>query len=120
MSGADPLPTAPGRSPLAEAAARIRADVKAAVAAGELPPYPDGVKFRVRSERASLMTAINIYVVNVPRSWAYDCSPGAINRMSAANLLLREALRTIAERHYTADGSGSFIDVQVRLQGEDD
>lgn len=120
MSGADPLPTAPGRSPLAEAAARIRADVKAAVAAGELPPYPNGVKFRVRSERASLMTAINIYVVNVPRSWAYDCSPGAINRMSAANLLLREALRTIAERHYTADGSGSFIDVQVRLQGEDD
>lgn len=107
------------RSSLAEAAARTRADVKAAAESGDLPPHPDGVRFRVRSERGSLMTAIVIYVVNVPREWALDDYPGAVNQLSPAIKLLRDALQAIAARHHKADGSSSFIDVQIRMEEDD-
>jgi hypothetical protein len=100
-------------SPLAQAAAKIRADIKTAAANRTLPDYPEGVTFRVRSRRASLMQAIDIEVLGVPRSWLYESRPGAVNRPSPAWLLLRDALERTAARHFAANGSTSFIDVQV-------
>jgi hypothetical protein len=100
-------------SPLAQAAAKIRAGIKAAAANRALPAYPDGVTFRVRSRRASLMQAIDIEVLGVPRSWLYESRPGAVNRPSPAWLLLRDALEQLAGRHFAATGSTSFIGVQV-------
>lgn len=105
-------------SALAVAAKMIRSDIKLALADGTLPALPEGVTVKVRARRASLMSSIDIDVMDAPHSWAYDTRPGAINRPSSANLLLREALRKIAERHYEADGQGRFIDVQTHLKQE--
>lgn len=99
-------------SPLAQAAAKIRADIKAG--APELPPYPAQAVIRVRSRRASLMSAIDVEVENVPRSWLIE--DGTPNRRSNASLLLAHALREITERHYEADGRGSFISVQFHFE----
>lgn len=112
-------------SPLARAAALIRADIKTAVADGTLPPYPAGAVIRVRSRRASLMTAIDIDVCGIPRPWAYTGGgeytglPVQPSRPTPANLLLRQALREIAGRHYEDNGSSSFISVHFHLDGED-
>lgn len=99
-------------SPLAQAASAVRSDVKAAVADCTLPPYPDGITFRVRSERASLMQSVDIDVCNVPCDWLIDKSIG-VNRVSEAWTALPEALQSIAERHWDADGSMTFIGVQA-------
>jgi hypothetical protein len=97
-------------SPLAEAAKAIRADIKAAVAAGTLPGRPDGITFSVRTERASLMTAINVGVLAVPDSWMRTGDAGS-RRPSAEWQALESALKDIARRHYQADGQGRFISV---------
>jgi hypothetical protein len=105
-------------TPLAQAAKAVRADIKAAVTANSLPPHPEGITFRVRCERASLMTAVRVEILNVPRSWLYDDRPGAVNRPSPASLILRSALTRIAARHYHADGQGSFITAEIDLETE--
>jgi hypothetical protein len=101
-------------SPLTKAAKAIRADIKAAVSDGTLPALPDGAVIRVRSRRASLMTAIDIEIENVPRSWLIEA--GTPNRRSGASRLLELALLAIGERYYRADGRGSFLDVQFHLK----
>jgi hypothetical protein len=93
--------------PLAKAAAKIRADVKTAVADGTLPPYPDGVAFRARSRHSAVVRAIDVEVLNVPRSWLFDGGP------SSAWLALSKALTGIAARHFEADGVATRIDVTV-------
>lgn len=97
------------KSPLAQAAKLTRGGIKAAVAGRKLPAYPDGIEFRVRARRASLMQAIDIELLNVPSSWRSDAS----GRPSPAWLELRDALKDIAARYFNADGSVTFIDVQV-------
>jgi hypothetical protein len=103
-------------STLTEAAKAIRADIKAAVKDGTLPPYPEGVTFRVRSVRASLMAAIEITAVGVPRSWAHTGGGLAVSRPSPASLILCDALTRIAARHYRADGQTSFISADFEYE----
>lgn len=107
-----------GNSPLARAAAAVRADIKTAVADGALPPHPDGITFQVRSERGSMMQSVDINVLGIPRDWLLDESLG-VNRVSAEWNRLRGALRRIAERHWDADGSMTFIDVQAHPEEQD-
>jgi hypothetical protein len=93
--------------PLADAAKAIRADIKTALADGTLAGVPVGAKVRVRCERASLMTAVNIHVDDVPQAWGL-----AVPERRA----LETALTGIAQRHY-ADGSGSYISVYFHRAG---
>lgn len=97
---------------LADAAEAVRAAVEAAAAG--LPPYPEGITFRV-SPRAAGARAIDVEVLGVPRSWLYDTRPGAADRPSAAWRALSDALTQIAARHFKADGKASFIDVSAEL-----
>lgn len=103
-------------SPLAEAAKAIRADIKAAVAARSLPPHPAGITFRVRCERAALMSVIDIAVQNAPRSWAYTAARGGGIRSSDAVLQLRAALTRIAARRYPPDDQGRFVTADIDFE----
>lgn len=100
-------------SPLAEAAAKIRADIRAAGAEQDLPPYPPQAVITVRA----LTTAIVIEAGNVPHSWLVQ--EGTQARLSVAALALKSALLQIARRHFEADGRTSFLDVQFRAEGEE-
>jgi hypothetical protein len=99
-------------SPLAQCAARIRADIKSAARAGTLPPYPDGTTFRVTIQTAAAHSAIYIELLDVPRPWLLDTTPGVINRRSPEFALLRETLMQIAARRLDAAGHASSIYVQ--------
>lgn len=96
-------------SELAKSAASIRAAVKAAVTAKTLPPYPDGITFRVQSRRGAQVNAIDIEALHVPRAWAVPRDKFGISRPSAAWSALEAALTGIAAAHYKADGRGAFL-----------
>jgi hypothetical protein len=99
-------------SPLAQCATRIRADIKSAAGAGTLPPYPDGTTFRVTIQTGAAHSAIFIELLDVPRPWLHDSTPGVINRRSPEFSLLCETLRQIAARRLDAAGHASSIYVQ--------
>jgi hypothetical protein len=99
-------------SPLGRCAAEIRADIKAAVNAGTLPPYPDGITFQVTKQTGAASTAIFIELVNAPRPWLLDSTPGVINRRSPEFARLHEALKQIADRRLGAGGLASAVYVQ--------
>lgn len=107
-------------SPLARCAAEIRADIKAAVKVGTLPPYPDGITFRVTKQTGAASTAIFIELLNAPRPWLLDNTPGVINRRSPGFALLHEALRQIAARRLDHGGFASAIYVQSDPETEKD
>ena len=107
-------------SPLARCAAEIRADIKTAVTAGTLPPYPDGITFSVTKQTGAASTAIFIELLNAPRSWLLDSTPGVVNRRSPEFSQLRDALIQIAARRLDADGFASAIYVQADPETEQD
>jgi hypothetical protein len=106
-------------SELAQAASKVRAGIKAAVAAGELPPYPEGITFRVRSGRASLMTEVEVYVLGAPEAWCFTRDEWEVRRPSPASRELQAALLEIIGRHYESDGrhrfAGVTIDAETRI-----
>ena len=98
----------------------IRAEIKAAVTAGALPPYPAGVTFQVTKQARAASTSIFIELLNAPRPWLLDGTPGVINRRSPEFARLREALRQIADRHLNAAGLASAVYVQSDPETEKD
>jgi hypothetical protein len=105
-------------SELARAAANVRAAIVTAVSDGTLPPYPEGIRFRVRSRRASLMTAVDVEVLGVPVAWAHPRDGGRASRPSREWRDLEAALKEIASRHYKEDGQGRFVSVAVDQETE--
>jgi hypothetical protein len=99
-------------SPLARCAAEIRAEIKSAVAAGTLPPYPDGITFSVTLQTGAASTAIFIELRNAPRPWLADSTPGVINRRSPQFARLHEELTQIAARRLAGGGFASAVHVQ--------
>lgn len=97
--------TSPFGPTAAEKAASIRADIKAAVKAGKLTA-PAGVKFSVQTERASLMSAINVTIKGVPAGWAAMQTPAECRELAGK-------LAQIIARHYRADGRHSFAEVRL-------
>ena len=107
-------------SPLARCAARIRADIKGAVTAGALPPYPDGITFQVTMQARAASTAIFVELLNAPRPWLLDSTPGVINRRSPEFAHLDEALKQIAARRLDAAGLAAAVYVQSDAETEKD
>jgi hypothetical protein len=107
-------------SPLARCAAEIRADIKAAVKDGSLPPCPDGITFQVTQQTGAASTAIFIELLNAPRPWLLDSTPGVINRRSPEFARLHEALRQIAHRRLNAAGLPAAVYVQSDPETEKD
>jgi hypothetical protein len=105
---------------LARCAAEIRADIRAAVTKSALPPYPAGVTFQVITQAGAASTAVFIELLNAPRPWLLDSTPGAINRRSPEFTRLREALREIADRRLDAAGLASAVYVQSDPETEKD
>ncbi len=99
-------------SPLARCAAQIRTDIKSAVAAGTLPPYPDGITFSVTTHTGAASTAIFIELRNAPRPWLADRTPDAINRRSPQFTRLHEELTQIAARRLADGGFTGTVYVQ--------
>lgn len=106
-------------SELAETRERIRADVRAAVKAGALPPYPDGITFRVGAVAGVLATEIQIWACGVPMEWAPPARAAAASggdpfRVRSRGWLdLEAALLGVVARHYQADGLRSFATVRI-------
>lgn len=107
-------------SPLARCAAEIRADIKAAVTAGTFPPCAPGITFRVSTQTGAASTAIFIELLNAPRPWLLDSTPGVINRRSPEFARLHEALRQIARSRLDAAGLASAVYVQSDPETEKD
>lgn len=107
-------------SPLARCAAEIRADIKAAVTAGTLPPYPDGITFSVTKQTGAAFTAIFVELRNAPRSWLLDSTPGAVNRRSPEFARLHEAITQIAARRLDDGGFAAAVYVQADPETEKD
>lgn len=84
-------------------AAKVRADVKAALKAGAFGQLPEGLKISVRTEYASLMSAINVTIKGAADEWA--ATP-------ACEALGRDLLEIVA-RHYEWDGRHRFADVSL-------
>lgn len=123
-----------GWHPAAEIARRIRADVKAAIAAGDLPGTPRN--YSVRSETYSMGQAVRLKVVGLDELWE-DCN--GVQRGSGAacgnywcthegdgsqrhQVLTAEGERVFAllrEMHaaYNHDGSDSMTDHYDVLYG---
>jgi hypothetical protein len=100
----------------AEAAKLIRADIKAAGTNSELGTYPGGITFTVRTQKASFMSAIEVTINSAPPGWAYTDDPRGIpglRQVSEDCKRLGGALRAIIARHFQADGSIYFADVQL-------
>ena len=100
----------------ADAAKLIRADIKTAARNQEIGTYPDGITFSVRSRKASLTSAIEVTISNAPRDWAFTADPRGIPgpcQVSEACKQLGRALQAIIARHFQADGSIYFADVQL-------
>jgi hypothetical protein len=107
-------------SPLARCAAEIRAGIKSAVAAGTLPPYPDGITFSVTTQTGAASAAIFIELRNAPRPWLADSTPGVINRRSPQFTRLHEALKQIAARRLADGGFTGTVYVQSDPETEKD
>lgn len=107
-------------SPLARCAAQIRTDIKSAVAAGTLPPYPDGITFSVTIQTGAASTAIFIELRNAPRPWLLDSTPGVINRRSPQFARLHAELTQIAARRLADAGFASAVYVQSDPETEKD
>lgn len=100
-------------SELAQAAKKIRADVKAAAAAKSLPPHPDGITFKVTSGTAAAMTEIRVDALNVPLAWAAPRDEDGVRHYTRDWKELEGALLEIVARHYQADGKNSFASVSI-------
>jgi hypothetical protein len=55
-----------------EKAALVRAHIKRALRRGALGECPEGIAFSVRTEYASLMSAINVTIKGAPDVWAFS------------------------------------------------
>jgi hypothetical protein len=98
-------------------AAKVRADIKSALKAGTLGTLPSGLKISVRTEYASLMSAISVRLRNVPDGWAFtrtEVEPGySPRRITPECKALGAELLAIVARHYDWDGRHRFADVSL-------
>lgn len=98
-------------------AAKVRADVKAALKARTLGQLPDGLKISVRTEYASCMSAINITLRGVSDEWALtepEMDQGYPTRhITAECKALAVKLLEIVDRHFARDGRSHFADVSL-------
>ncbi|HEY6493303.1 MAG TPA: hypothetical protein VIZ43_08530 [Trebonia sp.] len=102
-------------------AAKIRADIKAALKAGTLGAVPEGLKVSVRTRYASLMSEISITLKGVPeKGWALTepaedagCRYGRSCRITPEAADLADRLMGIVRRHFTPDGRSHFADVSL-------
>jgi hypothetical protein len=120
----------------AKIAAAVRADIKAADAAGELAPYPEGVKFKVRSETFAGGCAVNVYVDvrallgwtpdhwGTTSEWVWTEIPEDLRRYPSENRRISDELRALASKlaeirsAYNHDGSEVQVDYfDVRYYG---
>lgn len=120
-------------SELAQTAAKIRTGIGAAVKAGTLPPYPDGITFRVGAVAGVLATEIRVWACGVPLEWAPPAWAGAgLSRgavpyggdlflvRSREWLDLEAALLAVVALHYQADGLRTFASVDIDYTPEAD
>lgn len=98
-------------------AAKVRADIRAALKSGELGTVPAGLKISVRTEYASCMSAIDVTLKGAPDEWALT---GPVTdrgfperRISDECQALSGKLLAIVGRHYSPNGCQSFAEVSL-------
>lgn len=93
-------------SPAVQAAALIRADIRAAVQNGTLGVLPPGISFSVSACNLATMPGVTVTVYG---AGVYGAGGQAVNEAGAA---LRRKLLEIAGRHWQPAVSGGFTDVK--------
>jgi hypothetical protein len=98
-------------SPAVQAAALIRAGIRAAVEDGSLGLLPPGISFSVRASNFATAPGVTVTVYGAPGEWAFT-GPQR-EALTPECDALRRKLLAIAGRHWQPDVPGGFTDVQV-------
>jgi hypothetical protein len=105
--------------PTTEAAKKIRADIKTSAAAKELGEYPASVTFSVRTEYASLMSAIDVTIKGAPDEWVFiESDPtrriGGRRDLTPSIRALADLLYAIVTRYYEPNQRSRFVSINVQ------